>query len=63
MFERLKSLIKRYDDFLDTMGIKSNEKRCCVPVVRFDPEPEAGNADPSSTCPSCEDQNSNQKKE
>jgi hypothetical protein len=22
------------------MGIKTDEKRCCVPVVRFDPESE-----------------------
>lgn len=41
MFARLKSLVKRYDDFLDSMGIKPDEKRCCVPVVRFDPESES----------------------
>ncbi|TCS43699.1 DUF5363 family protein [Reinekea marinisedimentorum] len=40
MLQKIKSLVNRYDNWCESMGIKTDEKRCCVPVVRFDPEKE-----------------------
>lgn len=38
MLERMKSLLKRYDEWWESVGIKPNDVRCGTPILRYDPE-------------------------
>lgn len=35
-----KTLLKKYDKFCEELGVNQGACRGCVPVVKFDPEPE-----------------------